>query len=367
MPILEDAIHEGSDGGSDITQSFHNRRMSTPLMSLHHASTPYAAFQRSPWTNDTRSPLTPQGGFFDFETNVASAPSFFPTSPTGVTQMRRLTAELANVVEPNTRDPVTVLDPKEWSSYATFSQLPPFQKTHFVPAKIKTISEESCTWDATCGGLRPRGDWERASFDTIYLDPQIYADLPSDPSAHDIDTLRYAVVAFKNNRADVFYFHTVQGMVINEGSIVVVDADRGQDLGTVLVVLDSPLTAHDVKKRLNKEHYDSLLQLSQTARPPGWSTESSFNTYHDFNSSCSAFAGGFPMSDLTSSVRKRIRRRAYERELSLLEQRRELEERAKRLCILAVQRHGLHLHEMEILDAEFQQFVNHHLFSCPCY
>lgn len=156
-------------------------------------------------------------------------------------------------------------------------------------------------------------------------------------------------------------------MLITEGSVVVVDADRGQDLGTVYAILDSPINAHDVKKKLNKDHYDTMLQISRTARPPGWSTESSFNTYHDFNSNC-AFTGGFPIGDLTTSVRKTIKRLAFDREIQLLDQRRELEERAKRLCILAVQRHGLHLHEMEILDAEFQQYCSlpFHNYSRSC-
>lgn len=41
------------------------------------------------------------------------------------------------------------------------------------------------------------------------------------------------IVSFKCSRVDVFYLHENMGLPVRAGDIVIVEADRGQDLGTV--------------------------------------------------------------------------------------------------------------------------------------
>lgn len=164
----------------------------------------------------------------------------------------------------------------------------------------------------------------------------------------------YAVIEFKVHRADVYYFHRSESMNITIDSYVMVDADRGQDLGKAVFITEILSEAFEVKRTFSRENYNTLLKVSRIGRPPGWNSEQSFNSYHDFNTNCS-FAGGFIPGEGHSSVTKAIKRLALDKEIEQLEYKTEREEAAKRLCVLAVQRHGLHLHEMEILEAEFQQ------------
>lgn len=160
---------------------------------------------------------------------------------------------------------------------------------------------------------------------------------------------------FKLSRSDVYHFENALAEAITTGGKVLVAADRGSDLGQVRMITNSASEAQNCKRVLNRCNYEHLLQSSKTGRPPGWNTDSAFQTYNEFNSSCSyAGAASPPGTSLGLPATKAIIRVAREHEEMALITKADAEERAKKLCIAATERHGLHLHDMEILAAEYQ-------------
>lgn len=58
--------------------------------------------------------------------------------------------------------------------------------------------------------------------------------LPKFPIEHNLRTQQLCLVAFKAGRIDVFYLPTDTSTAINVGDLVIVEADRGHDLGKVV-------------------------------------------------------------------------------------------------------------------------------------
>lgn len=134
-----------------------------------------------------------------------------------------------------------------------------------------------------------------------------------------------------------------------------VAADRGLDLGLVRMITSSANEAQNYKRVLNRCNYEHLLQSSKTGRPPGWNTDTAFQTYNEFNTSCSYAGAALPQGmPLGLPATKAVIRVARDHEEIALITKADAEERAKKLCIAATERHGLHLHDMEILAAEYQ-------------
>ncbi|XP_044724461.1 PSP1 domain-containing protein [Hirsutella rhossiliensis] len=165
------------------------------------------------------------------------------------------------------------------------------------------------------------------------------------------------VVLFKCARADVFYIQEGTGLTVKPGDLVIVEADRGTDLGTVAKDNVDWQTAKELKEHYAEEHYKWLMMYSQgaAAAQEGASPDllTSTGGFHG-----SAVGGMGPPSQnhiqepSTGDLRpKLIKRLAQNHEVHSLRDKEGQEAKAKRVCMQKVKEHGLN---MEILDAEFQ-------------
>lgn len=164
------------------------------------------------------------------------------------------------------------------------------------------------------------------------------------------------IVTFKAQRADVFYVQEGTGLQVKKGDLVIVEADRGADLGTV-ASNNVPFTeAKELKDRYMQEHYNWLMVFSRHGQN---GTVAGPNPNGQPNASNSAIGGmsGSPgqvgPQDLPNSELKpkMIKRLAQPHEIQTLRDKEGNEAKAKRVCQQKVVEHRLN---MEILEAEFQ-------------
>ncbi|KAK2591422.1 hypothetical protein QQS21_010886 [Conoideocrella luteorostrata] len=165
------------------------------------------------------------------------------------------------------------------------------------------------------------------------------------------------VVLFKCARADVFYIQEGTGLTVKPGDLVIVEADRGTDLGTVAKDNVDWQTAKELKEHYAEEHYKWLMMYSQGAAA---AQEGSGAGLMASSSGLqgSAVGGMGPPSQHhlqepnAGELRpKLIKRLAQNHEVHSLRDKEGQEAKAKRVCMQKVKEHGLN---MEILDAEFQ-------------
>ncbi|KAI4215794.1 MAG: hypothetical protein LQ351_001781 [Letrouitia transgressa] len=160
------------------------------------------------------------------------------------------------------------------------------------------------------------------------------------------------VVTFKACRADVFYVSEGTGLQIRPGDLVIVEADRGTDLGTVAYDRLSWQKAKDVKDFYTGEHYRWLLMFSrqgQTVNKPPLPS----NSLQGSAAGTASPVGQPNAQDVPNSEvkPKMIKRLAQAHEIQGLRDKEGNEAKAKRVCQQKVVEHRLN---MEILDAEFQ-------------
>lgn len=165
------------------------------------------------------------------------------------------------------------------------------------------------------------------------------------------------VVLFKCNRADVFYIQEGTGLTVKPGDLVIVEADRGTDLGTVARDNVDWQTAKELKEHYAEEQYKWLMMNSQAAAAAqsgaGAGLMAASNGLQG-----SAVGGMGPPShhhhqepNAGELKPKLIKRLAQSHEIHALRDKEGNEAKAKRVCQQKVKEHGLN---MEILDAEFQ-------------
>lgn len=165
------------------------------------------------------------------------------------------------------------------------------------------------------------------------------------------------IVLFKCARADVFYIQEGTGLTVKPGDLVIVEADRGTDLGTVARDNVDWQTAKELKEHYAEEQYKWLMMYSQNAAAAqegvGAGLMAASNGLHG-----SAVGGMGPPShhhlqepNAGELKPKLIKRLAQSHEIHALRDKEGNEAKAKRVCQQKVKEHGLN---MEILDAEFQ-------------
>lgn len=165
------------------------------------------------------------------------------------------------------------------------------------------------------------------------------------------------IVLFKCARADVFYIQEGTGLTVKPGDLVIVEADRGTDLGTVARDNVDWQTAKELKEHYAEEQYRWLMMYSQNAAAAqegsGSGLMAASNGLHG-----SAVGGMGPPSQhhmqepsAGELKPKLIKRLAQSHEIHALRDKEGNEAKAKRVCQQKVKEHGLN---MEILDAEFQ-------------
>jgi hypothetical protein len=165
------------------------------------------------------------------------------------------------------------------------------------------------------------------------------------------------VVLFKCSRADVFYIQEGTGLTVKPGDLVIVEADRGTDLGTVAKSNVDWQSAKELKEHYAEEQYKWLMMYSQGA---GAAQDGAGAGLLATSSGLqgSAIGGMGPPSQhhmqepSAGELRpKLIKRLAQNHEIQSLREKEGQEAKAKRVCMQKVKEHGLN---MEILDAEFQ-------------
>ncbi|OTB05446.1 hypothetical protein M426DRAFT_22037 [Hypoxylon sp. CI-4A] len=165
------------------------------------------------------------------------------------------------------------------------------------------------------------------------------------------------IVLFKCSRADVFYIQEGTGLTVKPGDLVIVEADRGTDLGTVARDNVDWQTAKDLKEHYAEEHYKWLMMYSQNAAVGQEGTGAGLMAASN-GLQGSAIGGMGPPSqhhmqepNAGELKPKLIKRLAQSHEVHNLRDKEGNEAKAKRMCMQKVKEHGLN---MEILDAEFQ-------------
>lgn len=169
------------------------------------------------------------------------------------------------------------------------------------------------------------------------------------------DTPLY-IVSFKCARAEVFFVGDGTGLEVKEGDLVIVEADRGHDLGTVLHAKVSWPRAKELKERCAEEHYRWLMMFSRhsqsvsgdTVDPNGMMASARDRSGNDTGA---VPPPGFEMGHGSELKPKMIKRLAQPHEIATLRDKEGNEAKAKRVCQQKVTEHRLN---MEILDAEFQ-------------
>lgn len=164
------------------------------------------------------------------------------------------------------------------------------------------------------------------------------------------------IVTFKCSRSDVYYIPENVGLEVKAGDMVIVEGDRGQDLGQVAAVDVSLEAAKAHLKEAGEQHFRWLMMFSRhvqdrnsAANPNGMLAVSNGEQY--------GREGGMgPRPPLQSSMGddlrpKMLKRLAQGHEIQVLRDKEGAEAKAKRVCQQKAMEHGL---TMEILDAEYQ-------------
>lgn len=166
------------------------------------------------------------------------------------------------------------------------------------------------------------------------------------------------IVLFKCARADVFYIQEGTGLTVKPGDLVIVEADRGTDLGTVARDNVDWQTAKELKEHYAEEQYKWLMMYSQNAAAAQDGTGAGLMAAA--NGLQGSAVGGMGPPNQHGHMQepnagelkpKLIKRLAQSHEIHALRDKEGNEAKAKRVCMQKVKEHGLN---MEILDAEFQ-------------
>ncbi|KAH8422628.1 PSP1 family protein [Aspergillus melleus] len=164
------------------------------------------------------------------------------------------------------------------------------------------------------------------------------------------------IVSFKCHRADVFYIQEDTGLQVKVGDLVIVEADRGTDLGTIEHANITMQKARELKQHYAEEHYKWLMMFSRQGQNGAANV---VNTSSGVSGMAgrSAIGGMGPhgphgVQESTVDIKpKLIKRLAQNHEIMTLRDKEGNEAKAKRVCNQKVAEHRLN---MEILDAEFQ-------------
>lgn len=168
------------------------------------------------------------------------------------------------------------------------------------------------------------------------------------------------IVLFKCARADVFYIQEGTGLTVKPGDLVIVEADRGTDLGTVAVDNVDWVEARRLKEHYAEEQYKWLMMYSQNAAAAqdgvGAGLMASSTGLQGSAVGGMGPPGQHHMQEPNAGELKPklIKRLAQNHEIHALRDKEGNEAKAKRVCMQKVKEHGLN---MEILDAEFQMSV----------
>ncbi|KAL5413533.1 hypothetical protein PMIN03_003744 [Paraphaeosphaeria minitans] len=188
--------------------------------------------------------------------------------------------------------------------------------------------------------------------------PNAYAN----PSGYGRPGRRIYVVQFKCSRSEVYYLYENTGLEIRVGDLVIVEGDRGHDLGQVThadVTMDD---AKRLKNEANEDHFRWLVMFSQYsvagASAKNAMLGSLFRAHEVPKTGNRPQLTGMGVQQDPENKPRMIRRLAQTHEILQLRDKEGEEARAKRMATEKALDHNL---PMEILDAEFQW--DHHKIS----
>ncbi|KAK9470207.1 PSP1-domain-containing protein, partial [Dipodascopsis tothii] len=137
-------------------------------------------------------------------------------------------------------------------------------------------------------------------------------------------------VEFKGGRLDVFYIPEGSGLNVKHGDLVIVDADRGKDLGKVT---HENVSVEDARQLKIQQHQEQQAALQQSSDPAN-STAKTEN-----------------VNMVNILQPKQIIRFAQPNEIQQLFVKRADEEKAMKICVSKVEERGM---AMQVRDAEYQ-------------
>ena len=205
---------------------------------------------------------------------------------------------------------------------------------------------------------RRGGEEPHRSLGQAYVNPNTYGrELAFNPNTG-LHVQPLYIVSFKCRRSDVFYIQEGTGLHVNLGDLVIVEADRGTDLGTVMHANLTWDEARQKKEEYAEEHYKWLMMFSRQSQAGGPNAVNP-NGLSGLNGAPGSAVGGMgppghhaPQEPQSGELKpKLIKRLAQNHEIQTLKDKEGNEAKAKRMCQQKVVDHRLN---MEILDAEFQ-------------
>ncbi|KAJ4295189.1 hypothetical protein N0V90_007199 [Kalmusia sp. IMI 367209] len=197
---------------------------------------------------------------------------------------------------------------------------------------------------------------------TVSHPPPPQGNAYSVPSAFGRPGRRIYVVAFKCSRADIYYLYENTGLEIRCGDLVIVEGDRGHDLGQVTQADVSMEDAKRFKNEANDEHFRWLVMFSQYSTAGSSNKNRMLGALHRGHelpkTGNRAPLTGMGVQQDPDNKPRMIKRLAQQHEILHLRDKEGEEARAKRMATDKALDHDL---PMEILDAEFQW--DHHKIS----
>jgi hypothetical protein len=155
-------------------------------------------------------------------------------------------------------------------------------------------------------------------------------------------------IQFKCERGGVYYVVDGSGLSPKKGEMVLVEGDRGSDLGTVHAVDITSTQVKELRQEFQYRHFRWLIDFSRTAQTNPqvrWALSESV----DARTAAARHPSNFHHGE--DAKPKLIKRMAHMHEIQGLVHKEGAEAKAKRVCQQKVVEHGL---QMEILDAEYQ-------------
>ncbi len=158
------------------------------------------------------------------------------------------------------------------------------------------------------------------------------------------------IVLFKCARADVFYIQEGTGLTVKPGDLVIVEADRGTDLGTVAVDNVDWVEAKRLKEHYAEEQYKWLMMYSQNAGVAQDGVGAGLMAASNGLQGSAVGGMGPPGPPGQHHMQepnpgelkpKLIKRLAQNHEIQALRDKEGNEAKAKRVCMQKVKEHGL--------------------------
>ncbi|OGE47069.1 hypothetical protein PENARI_c068G03877 [Penicillium arizonense] len=158
------------------------------------------------------------------------------------------------------------------------------------------------------------------------------------------------LVTFKCHRANVFYVQKDSDIKVKDGDLVIVEADRGTDLGTVQHVNVTIQKARELKQQYSQEHYKRLMFFSHQGQHEGPNLANAGLQILNTTGGMGTHANG--VQETGADIKpKLIKRLAQNHEIEILRNKAGNEANAKRIGQQKVAEHRLNI---QILDAELQ-------------